>query len=80
MAQGLLKKEDFRLILSLLETFGFDLACPFTVEQMLSVMLSDKKRAGATVTLVMPFAIGRCELVKVKVEDLADYIKKGMEE
>lgn len=80
VAQGLLKKEDCLRILSLLETFGFDLACPFTVEQMLSVMLSDKKRAGATVTLVMPFAIGRCELVKVKAEDLADYIKKGMEE
>ena len=79
VAQGLLEESDCKRICSLLTLFGFDLACPYTVDEMLSVMLSDKKRAGGTVTLVMPRSIGRCELIKVGVDDLAAYLKKGME-
>ncbi|MBQ8398766.1 MAG: 3-dehydroquinate synthase [Clostridia bacterium] len=73
--KGLLSAEQCASILKLLQVFGFDLHCPYTVEEMIDVMLSDKKRAGDQVMLVIPFEIGRCELVKVPVEALGGYFK-----
>ena len=41
--------------------------------------LSDKKRAGGDITLVVPRKIGHCELRKVPVADLLPIIRAGLE-
>ncbi len=46
------------------------ISAPFTAAQLCDVALSDKKRAGGTITFVLPRAIGRCELVKKDVSEL----------
>jgi 3-dehydroquinate synthase len=50
----------------------------FTAEQLEAVMLSDKKRAGDTITLVIPTKIGQCELRKLPLGELRDYIAAGL--
>ena len=41
--------------------------------------LSDKKRAGDSITIVVPKAIGRCELKKIPVSELLPVIQAGLE-
>ncbi len=46
-------------------------------ERLLQAMLSDKKREGSRITLVLPERIGRCVLRSVPLEELADFLQKG---
>ena len=55
---------------------SFDLA----PEDIAKVALSDKKRAGAVITLVLPEYTGHCVLKKLPVDSLCDFFKKGTEE
>lgn len=58
----------------LLETYGFDLSCNYTAEDMFSSILSDKKRRGNDITVVLPRAIGDCALVTMPVAELKDLL------
>ena len=59
----------------LLSRYGFDLGCPYTAEQLYDVILSDKKRRGGRLTLVLPRSLGECELVTMPVEDVLSHLK-----
>lgn len=52
--------------------------CGFDAEKLYDVILSDKKRSGENITLVLPKKIGNCVLYKMPVSDLAEFIKKGL--
>ena len=41
-------------------------------------MLSDKKRSGGTVDLIIPREIGRCEIIPTPVEKLATFVEAGL--
>ena len=41
-------------------------------------MLSDKKRTGDRVNLIVPRAIGRCEILPIPVEQLTDFVGSGL--
>jgi 3-dehydroquinate synthase len=45
---------------------------------LLDAALSDKKRRGGEITLVVPEAIGRCSLRRVPVEDLCAWVAAGL--
>lgn len=62
-----------------LKSCGLPASCNFSAEELYSVALSDKKRAGNSVTLVVPEKIGHCVLRKVTTEELLKYIEKGLE-
>ena len=49
------------------------------MEALAEAALSDKKRAGGDITLVVPRKIGHCELRKVPVADLLPIIRAGLE-
>lgn len=51
----------------------------YTAEALAEAALSDKKRAGGDITLVIPKKIGVCELKKVPVTDLLPIIRAGLE-
>lgn len=65
-------------ILSCLEAFGLPTTIDYPVEDIYTYTLSDKKRSGGTVNLIIPKAIGRCEIVPTPVEKLLSFIKEGM--
>ena len=50
----------------------------FELDDLVSAMAADKKRAGDTITLVIPKKIGEVELRKLPLGDLRDYIAAGL--
>ena len=65
-------------LLALLETYGLSAECPFTPEQLYAAALSDKKRAGGFLTLVVPYGVADARLVTVPVDALEGYIRAGL--
>lgn len=65
-------------ITALIEKYNLPVSCGFSHGQLYNAVLSDKKRAGDHITLVLPLEIGRCVLQKVSVSELEDFIKLGL--
>ena len=51
----------------------------FSAEALAEAALSDKKRSGGDITLVIPRKIGACQLRKVPVAELLSIIRAGLE-
>lgn len=62
----------------ILSDYGFDLSCAYSAEEMYDVMLSDKKRRGSNITLVLPRSLGDCVTVTLTVEEFRDKLKKTL--
>lgn len=58
----------------ILKTYGFDLEVPFTKEELTDIMLSDKKRKGDYVDLVIPVRIGKCVLKRITIKELRELL------
>ena len=67
--QGLLAAEDKERILNLLQRAGFALEPPVEVRTLLKAVKRDKKAEGNDIYIVFPRAIGRCEVVRMPVEE-----------
>lgn len=63
---------------NILINYGFDLDIPYTAEELLQVALSDKKRDGDSVTLIVPEKIGKCVTRKTETKDLLAFIEAGL--
>ena len=61
---------------ALLQRYGFDLSAPYSADDLYDAILSDKKRRGGNITVVLPKAIGECVLVTLAVEELYDKLKQ----
>lgn len=69
---GWLEETVAARIEQLLQHLGFTLQAPVAVSQLLAEMGKDKKSAGEQIHLVVPRAIGRCEVVTMKKTALAE--------
>ena len=58
---------------------GLPTGTDYTAEALAQAALSDKKRAGNTITVVVPRRMGACELKKLPVSELPDLIAAGLE-
>ena len=56
---------------------GLPTACPYPAAQLAQAALSDKKRRGGSITLVLPERIGQCRLESIPVEQLPAVFAKG---
>ncbi len=77
---GICKAGTLAALSALLETYHLPVTCPFTTEQLFAVALSDKKRAGGAITLVVPYGVADSRLVTVPVDALEGYIRTGLAE
>lgn len=57
---------------------GLPIKSPYSAEELYKVALSDKKRSGDSITVVLPKCEGECILKKISTEELLEYIKKGI--
>ena len=64
--------------LTLSEDGGAPVRCPYGAEELSEAALSDKKRAGGTITLVLPEDIGRCVLKKIPVAELPRQFERAL--
>ena len=69
---------DAPKILSCLECFDLPIFTDCKAEDIYHHTLSDKKRSGGTVNLIVPRAIGDCAIVPTALEDLKTFIKEGL--
>ena len=69
---------DTPRILALLEQFGLPARTDYSADDLFTYTLSDKKRSGGTVNLIIPRAIGDCVIVPTKVESLKSFIQAGL--
>ncbi len=69
---------DASRILNLLQKFGLPTTTEYTSEELYAYTLSDKKRSGGTVSLIVPRAIGDCAIVPTPVENLKSFIEAGL--
>lgn len=66
-------------ILKAFNKFRFPLEHQYTAAQLTQAALNDKKRTGDTITLVVPVKLGDCQLTKLPVTGLEDFIQGGLE-
>ena len=76
---GIAEKGTYEYLCSVLKKCRLPIDCPFSAEDIYSVALSDKKRNGNSITLVLPEKVGKCILYKTDTDKLLDFIKKGLE-
>lgn len=69
---------DTARILSILRQFGLPTTTDDSAEDIFTYALSDKKRSGNTVKLILPNAIGDCSIVPTPVEQLKSFIQAGL--
>lgn len=65
-------------LVSVLEKFKLPVNTTFTAKQLSASALSDKKRAGDKVNLIVPEAIGKCNIVPMPVTQLETFIEEGL--
>ncbi len=65
-------------IIRCLEALHLPIKTDFDSSELLRPMLSDKKRTGGTVSLIIPRAIGDCEVYPIPVDKLENFVKSGL--
>ena len=65
-------------IMWLLEKFGLPILTDHTAAELLDAALSDKKRSGDHVNLILPKKIGNCAIVATPVSELENLIQAGL--
>ena len=65
-------------ILAALDSFGLPMSTNCTAKMLLDSALSDKKRFGGTVNLIIPKKIGECIIQATPIEELLMFIEAGL--
>ena len=77
-AYGICTEPAKNEIISILENFGLPACCDYAAEEIAAAALSDKKRSGNRVSLILPRFIGDCIVHKVPVSEIENLIKAGL--
>ena len=76
-AMGAMSAEDAAAVEELLGDYGLPTQAPYSLDALSDAVLSDKKIVSGTVSLVVPHAIGRCELHRLPAEELSRWLAAG---
>lgn len=75
VAHRLCPKSDLDALLSLTQKLGLPTECPYSTAEIAAAALSDKKRSGDTLTLVLPYGIGTCQLCELPANKLQAFLE-----
>jgi 3-dehydroquinate synthase len=71
--------DDFsQVLLPILEKNNLSTSCEFSAHELYKISLTDKKRSLDTISLIVPETLGVCKIVKIPVDELENFIEKGM--
>ncbi len=76
---GLLPQREAERIEALFVRMGFDLNMPVDMDRIVAALRKDKKSAGDQIRIVLPTAIGRCEVRSVMFDWLDEQLRKVIE-
>lgn len=66
--------DSYDRLTELIEKHGMAKTLPFEKSEIVKSALHDKKRKGDMITLVLPKNIGSCELRKISIDEISEYI------
>jgi 3-dehydroquinate synthase len=72
------KCPDTDRILGLLERFGLPTTTKLPATDLWQATLSDKKRSGDLIDMIVPSRIGSCKLVPTDTKSIKTFIEEGM--
>lgn len=72
------KCPDTDRIIHMLTKFGLPTKTDYPSEEIYAYTLSDKKRSGGIVNLIIPRGIGNCAIVPTPIEELKSFIEAGL--
>ena len=77
-SKGLCSNETYHTLIALLQRFSLPVTTDFSADELFHSALSDKKRSGGHVHLIIPRQIGRCDIMPIPVSELESFIKAGL--
>lgn len=75
--RGLCARESAERLIAMLRRLDLPTQTGFSRDTLFAAMLSDKKRAGGAITLAVLREIGRCELLRVTLEEARSFLEAG---
>lgn len=75
---GICTKDISDKICDAVLALGHKLSCEYSAKDICDAMLSDKKRHGNTVDLIVVEDIGKCKILPISTDDLLTFIEKGL--
>ncbi len=69
---------DAHRIQNCLRAFGLPIRTDFSAADLFTSALSDKKRSGGTVNLILPRQIGHCDIVPTPIDELQSFLEAGL--
>ncbi len=75
---GLCPSADLDALCAMLTEAGLPTRCDFGAEELAAAASADKKRAGDTLSFVVPYGIGDSRLYPLPVSEAAAFIAKGL--
>ncbi|MBQ2383589.1 MAG: 3-dehydroquinate synthase [Oscillospiraceae bacterium] len=76
--RGICQPEVRDRIVGILERFGLPVGTAFGTDALYRSALSDKKRSGGRVDLIVPERIGSCKILPTPVGELRTFIEEGL--
>lgn len=77
-AQGICSQQTCDRIIKAIISFGLPVETSNTAQELYESALSDKKRSGGTVNLIVPKEIGNCLILPTDVTELKSFIEAGL--
>ncbi len=75
---GLCAQETCDECLTLLSQFRLPIETEYCASDLCAMALSDKKRSGETINLIIPHAIGDCTIVPTPISQMESFIQAGL--
>ena len=76
--RGLCSEECAADIIKGISSLGLPTETDFSLSELITPMLSDKKRSGSTISFIIPREIGRCEILPLAVDDIENFVSEGL--
>ena len=75
---GLCPQDDVDRIVRMLKDYSLPTESPFGADKLTEIALSDKKRKGDMIDLIVPFGIGCSKIYPINVSSLEAFFAKGL--
>lgn len=75
LRHNLIDQTTFDGMISAVKKCAGEIECPYSVKDICEAALTDKKRSGDKITVIMPFGVGDCRPVSVNVNELWGYLQ-----
>ena len=77
-AMGFCPESERDEIISLLKAYSLPTESPYSAKEIANAALSDKKRSGNMINLIVPFGIGNSKIYEIQVDSLEELFSKGV--